>query len=129
MHDHPGHSAWFNLCMSLVLQDFRAYVAEHGPLTCLSSATLASDLTRATPPAAEGYIDVTFVDDCALLLHARSNELFKRWSKLLPMPPPGAGCKSILTKARPNYCGGQRCQVHEGSNGANTLEGVYQKDQ
>ena len=44
-----------------------------GTLPWLGQADWVADFTEAAPLPSEGYIDVTFVDDCAILVHAKDN--------------------------------------------------------
>ena len=55
----------FNLCMSLVLRNFHAYMAAHSSTPWIGQAQQVSDYTQPVVIPPEGFIDVTFVGDCA----------------------------------------------------------------
>lgn len=70
----PVADVLFNLCMRLILHDFRSEVCERTNIRWLGDATPVADLTTPAPMPPEGFVDVTFVDDCVVLVHARSND-------------------------------------------------------
>ena len=70
----PVADVLFNLCMSLVLRDFHTEMAASTVVPWLGSAEPVKDFHATAPLPHEGYVDVTFVDDCAVLMHAKSND-------------------------------------------------------
>ena len=70
----PVADVLFNLCMRLVLVDFKNEVVNTAHIPWLGDVTPVSDLTQPTAMPAEGFVDVTFVDDCVVLVHAKSND-------------------------------------------------------
>ena len=70
----PVADVLFNLCMRLVLQDFHTWMQKNSDVPWLGHPSPVTDFSSADPLPAEGYIDVTFVNDCAVLLHAGSND-------------------------------------------------------
>jgi len=69
----PVADILFNLCMSKLLTDFHDMMEAAGTLPWLGQASWVADFSEAEPLPSEGYIDVTFVDDCAILVHAKDN--------------------------------------------------------
>eukprot|EP00435_Cladocopium_sp_Y103_P030710 s1969_g7.t1 len=70
----PIADVLFNLCMTVLLKDFHEQVrAAEGP-AWLGTGVPVSDFCSQLDLPSEGYADVTFVDDAALLVHARTNE-------------------------------------------------------
>ena len=69
----PVADILFNLYMSKLLTDFHAMMEDAGTLPWLGQANWVTDFSKAEPLPSEGYIDVTFVDDCAILVHAKDN--------------------------------------------------------
>jgi hypothetical protein len=70
----PIADVLFNLCMHLILTDFRTDMAQSSDVPWLGQATPVSDLDTIPQMPPTGFIDVTFVDDCVVLTHGRSNE-------------------------------------------------------
>ena len=70
----PAADVLFSLCMSLVMRAFHNAMTELVDVPWLGHACPVQDFSAATPMPSEGYIDVTFVDDCAVLMHAKCNE-------------------------------------------------------
>eukprot|EP00435_Cladocopium_sp_Y103_P043513 s216_g12.t1 len=70
----PIADVLFNLCMTVLLKDFHAQVRATGGPTWLGTGVPVSNFDEPVELPAEGYADVTFVDDAALLVHARTNE-------------------------------------------------------
>ena len=64
----------FNMCMTAILADVHATVQLADPVCWLGEATPVADLSHPGPMPPEAYADVTFVDDVAVLMHARTNE-------------------------------------------------------
>ena len=69
----PVADILFNLCMSRILTDFHERLATACTIPWLGDAQPIGDFATAAPLPSEGYIDVTFVDDCAILVHAKDN--------------------------------------------------------
>ena len=69
----PVADILFNLCMSRILTDFHEQLATACTIPWLGDAQPIGDFATAAPLPSEGYIDVTFVDDCAILVHAKDN--------------------------------------------------------
>lgn len=70
----PVADVLFNLCMAGLLQDFRTSMQQTTDAPWLGHAQPITDMTTCPNLPPEGYADVTFVDDCAILLHGRSND-------------------------------------------------------
>eukprot|EP00435_Cladocopium_sp_Y103_P035098 s3646_g9.t1 len=70
----PIADVLFNLCMTAVLKDFHELVREAGGPEWLGSGRPVKDFSVKTEVNAEGYADVTFVDDAALIMHAKTND-------------------------------------------------------
>ena len=64
----------FNMCMTAILADVHAEVQQATSTCWLGAAAPVTDLSSADPMPLEAYADVTFVDDIAVLLHARTND-------------------------------------------------------
>ena len=64
----------FNLCMHLILTDFRTHMASHIDVPWQGTATPVVDLETCPAMPPEGYVDITFVDDCVVLIHGRCND-------------------------------------------------------
>ena len=70
----PVADVLFNLCMCMILRDFRQEVEASSTIPWLGDATPVTDLEQIPSMPAEGFVDVTFVDDCVVLLHGRTND-------------------------------------------------------
>jgi len=70
----PVADVLFNMCITSLLTSFRTCMAECCTTPWLGNEAPIQDFGTADPLPAEGYIDVTFVDDCALLVHATTNQ-------------------------------------------------------
>ena len=70
----PIADVLFNLCMHLILTDFRATMEHSNDVPWLGQASPVSDLSDIPSIPPTGFIDVTFVDDCVVLIHGRSND-------------------------------------------------------
>ena len=70
----PIADVLFNLCMHLILTDFRASMEQSSDVPWLGQATPVSDLCNIPSIPPTGFIDVTFVDDRVVLIHGRSND-------------------------------------------------------
>ena len=79
----PVADILFNLCMTNLLRSFRTCLALHCPIPWLGEEAPVSDFTEASPMPAEGFVDVTFVDDCAMLVHAPTNQRIEEVIKAL----------------------------------------------
>eukprot|EP00435_Cladocopium_sp_Y103_P046244 s495_g13.t1 len=70
----PVADILFNLCMTVLLRDFHEQVQQtRGPVWA-GAGTPVQDFSSVTPMPAAAYADVTFVDDAAILMHAKTNE-------------------------------------------------------
>lgn len=70
----PVADVLFNPCMHLILTDFRAQMEECSDVPWLGKATPLDDLEAMPAMPPEGFVDVTFVDDCVVLIHGRTND-------------------------------------------------------
>ena len=70
----PVADVLFNLCMHLILTDFRTHMARHIDVPWQGTAAPVVDLETCPAMPPEGYVDVTFVDDCVVLIHGRCND-------------------------------------------------------
>ena len=64
----------FNMCMTAILAEVHTNIQLNDPVCWLGAATPVTDLSQPGPMPAEAYADVTFVDDIAVLMHARTND-------------------------------------------------------
>ena len=77
----PVADILFNLCMCRILKDFRQEVEASSNLPWLGDATPVNDLEQIPSMPPEGFVDVTFVDDCVVLLHAAATTALPKPSK------------------------------------------------
>ena len=63
----------FNLCARLILKDFRSWIQHNRQVPWLGNATPVKDFSQTAQVPPEDYLNVTIVDDCAVLIHAGSN--------------------------------------------------------
>ena len=70
----PVADVLFNMCMTHLLSQFRTDANSLCDVPWLGANELVADFSAAPPLPREGYLDVTFVDDCALLVHAATNQ-------------------------------------------------------
>ena len=69
----PVADILFNLCMDLVLRDFRHGFSSLSDVPWLGDGQSTPDFATDKTMPTEGLIDVTFVDDTAMLIHAKTN--------------------------------------------------------
>ena len=60
--------------MTTILAEVHTDIQDRDPLCWLGAMTPVTDLAQHQPMLPEAYADVTFVDDVAVLMHARSND-------------------------------------------------------
>ena len=70
----PVADILFNTCMTAILADFHADIHAHAKLPWLGHQSPIQEFTPPRDVPLEAYADVTFVDDIAVLLHARTND-------------------------------------------------------
>ena len=80
----PVADVLFNMSMTSLLASFREHFAAQCNAPWLGREALTHDF-GATPPTIprEGYVDVTFVDDCAIMVHAPTNHRIEEIIKTL----------------------------------------------
>ena len=93
----PIADVLFNLCMHLILTDFRQEMDNTAEVPWLGNATPVDNLQCITQMKAAGYVDVTFVDDCVVLIHGRTNEQVMHTMKTVVMAMDGAASKRGLS--------------------------------
>ena len=79
----PVADILFNMCMTKLLVHFRSNMAEACEVPWLGADAPIQDFTQAATLPREGYVDVTFVDDCALLIHAATNKRIEQIVKVM----------------------------------------------
>ena len=79
----PVADILFNMCMTKLLVHFRSKMAEVCEVPWLGADAPIQDFTQAATLPREGYVDVTFVDDCALLIHAATNQRIEQIVKAM----------------------------------------------
>eukprot|EP00435_Cladocopium_sp_Y103_P015128 s3107_g3.t1 len=63
----------FNMVMSLVLNDFHERMAQTTEVPWMGADCFCNDLTADSHVPDSAFCDVTFVDDCAIMIHAPTN--------------------------------------------------------
>eukprot|EP00438_Fugacium_kawagutii_P003175 Skav208866 [mRNA] locus=scaffold6901:57030:59888:+ [translate_table: standard] len=71
----PVGDVLFNITMAAILAEFRAELEAELQLPWLTSPGPCADYTTWSSPPDTGVGDVSFVDDCAVLLHGCDNEM------------------------------------------------------
>ena len=69
----PVADILFNLCMTLILRDFREYMIEATAIPWMGQATSIKNFADTVHLPTEAFFDITYVDDCAVAMHAKDN--------------------------------------------------------
>ena len=79
----PIADVLFNMSMMLILRSTRHQLETVCQCRNVASGDFADEVAKASPMPLEGYIDVAFVDDCAFMTFAQSNEQMLHQTKMI----------------------------------------------
>ena len=83
----------FNLSMSALVDDFRQQMEQRAEVPWIGQASAVMNFHQAAPVPATGFLDISFVDDTVILIHAPTNEA------ILPVVQQAVEC---MTRAAEN---------------------------
>lgn len=79
----PVADVLFNMSMMLILRSTRQQIESTGYFGNVANEVVAAEVAVSQPLPVQGYLDVAFVDDCAFMTFAQSNDQMLHQTKII----------------------------------------------